>query len=308
MRRRDLVASFLGEWGDRRVTNPDTGNQVKIKSLRPEKSMAQRQLLKTLYEQWEGTKKDPRSFRHQPTEERRKKRDAIITKYELQEEDLEELKENAWKPDKKAPKARDIKKIMQEFLKNATPETRERMKGMSPAEFEVVWLSVMDDDEEVVVESRALTASARKKLIKLAYYNPGMRKEVLNIIKKSSRQKKAGTFLRLSGGMRKAMNEVDGGMIERYHPWPNNDRARRMLNSLLDGIAKRLDRDREIGRKILDRLSREEILQFGYDYYLDFRRKAKFNHDGYWEGILTPEEIATIRRSARGERFSISRL
>lgn len=149
-------AGFIDDWGDRTVTNPDTGNKVKVKSLRPDKSQNQKRLLQKLQDQYTKTKrktlKDPRLHTQNTNIElqkrRRVDRNAVVTKYELEEEDLEDLRAKAPMPNPTADYARDAAKVMQEFLRNAKPETRERMKGMTPQEFKVLWFSIMDNDEQ----------------------------------------------------------------------------------------------------------------------------------------------------------------
>jgi len=37
--------------------------------------------------------------------------------------------------------------LMQKFLSKAKPETKERMKGMSPAEFKAAMAAIMDEEE-----------------------------------------------------------------------------------------------------------------------------------------------------------------
>jgi hypothetical protein len=71
----------------------------------------------------------------------------VMDKHKLTDDDADEVR--AYR--KKKPAKGGVKKtdaqLMKEFLANAKPETKERMKGMSPAEFMKVLGAIMEDEE-----------------------------------------------------------------------------------------------------------------------------------------------------------------
>ena len=71
--------------------------------------------------------------------------------------------------------------LMQRFLAKAKPETRERMKGMTPAEFMQMLGAIMEDEE-----GAGKTASLRTRLIRLAAANPELRADLLPLLKEDA--------------------------------------------------------------------------------------------------------------------------
>ncbi|MCK5643391.1 MAG: hypothetical protein KAJ19_21455, partial [Gammaproteobacteria bacterium] len=73
----------------------------------------------------------------------------VANQYDLEGEDADALHE--FKKDKplRGKKITD-EQLMQKFLSKAKPETRERMKGMSVADFMIAYKSIMDEEEEEV--------------------------------------------------------------------------------------------------------------------------------------------------------------
>ena len=76
----------------------------------------------------------------------------IANKYDLEGEDADELRMFASSQPVPVPGSGGIKvtdaQLMQKFLAKASPETRERMQGMSLADFMIMYKSIMDEDEE----------------------------------------------------------------------------------------------------------------------------------------------------------------
>lgn len=71
---------------------------------------------------------------------------AVAEKYDLKDADAEALaKFKKSKPKKGKVKLTDAE-LMKKFLANAKPETKERMKGMSPAEFVKILGAIMDEE------------------------------------------------------------------------------------------------------------------------------------------------------------------
>lgn len=99
-----------------------------------------------------------------------KQRDVYQRRFKLQQEDLDWVSEYAEKQNASAPSGKgkgkkppktDAQK-MQEFLAMARPETRERMKGLSPAEFMQILGAVVDADEAGAnVDALSKTAAVR---------------------------------------------------------------------------------------------------------------------------------------------------
>ena len=104
---------------------------------------------------------------------------SALKKYNLKDEDGDEVKAFL---DRKPSQGRKLtnQEMFQRFLKNAKPETKERMKNMSPAEFMEIVGAITDDDEGPTREA----ASLRSQLIRLAHQKPELRKHLLPLIKK----------------------------------------------------------------------------------------------------------------------------
>lgn len=98
----------------------------------------------------------------------------VMDKHSLTDDDAAQVK--AFKSDKPptgAPVSPAV--LMQRFMAKAKPETKERMKGMSPKEF-MAMLAAISDDEG------GKTATLRANLIRLAHSNPEFRKDLLPLI------------------------------------------------------------------------------------------------------------------------------
>ena len=69
--------------------------------------------------------------------------------------------------------------LFEKFKAKAKPETKERMKNMTPAEFKKMFAAIMADEEE---GGKKASMSLRASLIQLAYENPSIRSEVLSLL------------------------------------------------------------------------------------------------------------------------------
>lgn len=99
----------------------------------------------------------------------------VMDKHSLTDDDAAQVK--AFKSDKPpsgAPVSPAV--LMQRFMAKAKPETKERMKGMSPKEF-MAMLAAISDDEG------GKTASLRSRLIRLAHDNHAIRGDILPLLR-----------------------------------------------------------------------------------------------------------------------------
>ena len=81
----------------------------------------------------------------------------VVDAYKLTDDDVEEVKSfKKKKPARPKEKLSDAQ-LMANFLKFAKPETRERMKGVTPAEFVKMLGAIMDDEEVDVGGKKAST-------------------------------------------------------------------------------------------------------------------------------------------------------
>lgn len=150
-------ASFMTEWGDRKIKNPLTGNEIKVKSLKST-NPEHKKILDQLREEYRNSKTEPsakdpkkRPFTKKvklPYEHKRTPVE-IEQKYGLTEEDEEELYKKGFRRAKTTGETprKTIEEIKRDFLKKAKPETRERMKKMSLEDFEAMFYAVVEDEE-----------------------------------------------------------------------------------------------------------------------------------------------------------------
>jgi DNA-binding ferritin-like protein len=69
----------------------------------------------------------------------------VMTKHDLKDEDADELEKfKKRKPSKGTPLT--DQQLMQKFLREASPETKERMKGMSVGDFKKMYAAIMDEE------------------------------------------------------------------------------------------------------------------------------------------------------------------
>ena len=109
----------------------------------------------------------------------RPKMESVMKKHELTDDDAAEVIQFSIDRPKKG-KPQSPAELMRRFMQNAKPETKERMKGMTPAEFMVMLRAVLDEEE-----GGGKAASLRTAAIRFAYENPLVRKHVLAAIKEA---------------------------------------------------------------------------------------------------------------------------
>jgi len=125
-----------------------------------------------------STKKSPPKTYPPPVTE-------VMNKYELTDDDAEEVREfKGRKPRKPKEKLTDAQ-LMARFLAEAKPETRERMKGMSPADFMKILGAIMEEDEgdEGTMIGKKSSIDLRASLIRLAHAVPETRRYILPLLK-----------------------------------------------------------------------------------------------------------------------------
>lgn len=94
----------------------------------------------------------------------------VMDKHNLTDDDADEIKKHKGKLfNPKAKERMTDAERMRKFLSMAKPETKERMKGMSPAEFMKILGAIMDDDGEQASPKFANTADMRKQAGTLKY-------------------------------------------------------------------------------------------------------------------------------------------
>lgn len=104
----------------------------------------------------------------------------VMEKHHLTDDDAEQVK--AFKSDKPASGAKlSPQALMQRFMAKAKPETKERMKGMTPGEFMKMLAAIMDDEGgEMKMASRSMYAS----LVQLGVTNPELRPHIRPLLAK----------------------------------------------------------------------------------------------------------------------------
>jgi hypothetical protein len=133
-----------------------------------------------------GTKAGPHPKGNTPPKTWKKKYapkvEAIMDQHALTDEDADQVRE--FKSDR--PSSGVVQtpaQLMQRFLSKAKPETKERMKGVTPAEFMQMLGAIMDDEEG----GQGKTATAlRSRLIRLAHMRPELRSELLPLLQEDA--------------------------------------------------------------------------------------------------------------------------
>ncbi len=110
----------------------------------------------------------------------RPKMESVMTKHDLTDDDAKQVMEFSVARPKKG-KEQSPEELKRRFMQNAKPETKERMKNMSPADFMIMLRAVLDQEE-----GGGKTASLRSGLIRLAYENPNMRSALLPLLAEGS--------------------------------------------------------------------------------------------------------------------------
>lgn len=116
----------------------------------------------------------------------RPKMESVMTKHDLTDDDAKQVMEFSVDRPKKG-KPQSPEELKRRFMQNAKPETKERMKNMSPADFMIMLRAVLDQEE-----GGGKTASLRSGLIRLAYENPNMRADILPLLAGGSIKTAAG--------------------------------------------------------------------------------------------------------------------
>lgn len=100
----------------------------------------------------EGEKDKPSKKKHAPAVQK------VMDKHDLTDDDADEVR--AFKKSKPTRGKVELSpaQLMQKFLANAKPETKERMKGVSPAEFMKILGAIMDEEEGM---GKAASVAAR---------------------------------------------------------------------------------------------------------------------------------------------------
>lgn len=115
-----------------------------------------------------------------------KSMESVMGKHSLTDADAEQVLEFRKERPRKGQPA-SPSELLRRFMQKAKPETKERMKGVSPQEF-MKMLGVIFDDEEGVGKSATTqeptmaVRSLRSGLIRLAHDHPEFRKDLLPII------------------------------------------------------------------------------------------------------------------------------
>jgi len=119
--------------------------------------------------------KKPKSFK----KNYRPKMESVMKKHELTDDDGAQIIEFSLARPKKG-KPQSPAELMRRFMQNAKPETKARMKNMSPADFMIMLRAVLDQEEGGVK-----AASLRTAAIRFAYENPALRKVILAALKEA---------------------------------------------------------------------------------------------------------------------------
>lgn len=108
--------------------------------------------------------------------------ESVMDQHALTDEDADQVRE--FKSDR--PSSGVVltpAQLMQRFLAKAKPETKERMKGLTPAEFMQMLGAIMEDEEGGQGKS---ATDLRNRLIRLAHIRPELRSELLPLLKEDA--------------------------------------------------------------------------------------------------------------------------
>ncbi len=95
-----------------------------------------------------------------PAKKRVKAVKDVMSKHDLKDDDADEVEDFVKRKPDKGKKLTDAQ-LMQKFLREASPETRERMKGMSVGDFKAMYAAIMDEEGEGAAKSAAVRLVAR---------------------------------------------------------------------------------------------------------------------------------------------------
>jgi len=134
--------------------------------------------------QSKGKDKKPADKKAPAKSKYNKKVQTILTKNDLVDDDADEVKSFKKKKPTKGQTVSDAE-LMRRFLSKAKPETKERMKGMSPADFMKILGAITDDEEG----DGGKQASMIEALKKVAAEYPKTRVHLIPVIKEAMEHK-----------------------------------------------------------------------------------------------------------------------
>lgn len=109
----------------------------------------------------------------------RPKMESVMTTYKLTDDDAAQVIQFSIDRPKRGTPKTDAQ-LKQDFLANASPETKARMENMTAADFKIMLRAVLDQEE-----GGGKQASLRTAAIRFAHENPALRKHVLAAIKEA---------------------------------------------------------------------------------------------------------------------------
>lgn len=109
----------------------------------------------------------------------RPKMESVMTTYKLTDDDAAQVIQFSIERPKEGRPKTDAQ-LKQDFLANASPETKARMENMTAADFMIMLRAVLDQEE-----GGGKKASLRTAAIRFAHENPALRKHVLAAIKEA---------------------------------------------------------------------------------------------------------------------------
>lgn len=106
----------------------------------------------------------------------------VMDKHKLTDDDADQVRKFKKQKPRKGDAVSDAE-LMRRFMAKAKPETKERMKDMTPAEFKAMLAAISEDEEG------GKTASEfRAAVIRLAHANPDLRPHLLPVLASSAHQ------------------------------------------------------------------------------------------------------------------------
>jgi hypothetical protein len=161
----------------------------------------------------------------------------VMDKHSLTDDDAAAVKDFRKKKPAKSGVKKTEAQLMQEFLKNAKPETKERMKGMSPAEFMQILGAIMEDEDgEGGTGKKAFDEGLRGDLIRLAHAVPEMRKHLVPMLREGSYS--SGFAATYSGKIAAVLAAICSGETQSGADWK---RALADLQKAVSALKQQLD-------------------------------------------------------------------
>lgn len=153
--------------------------QQKKKKEKPAKPSPADKLRSELQKDMKKKKKDEKApEKKAPAQSKyNNKVQTVMTKHDLTDDDANEVKSfKKKKPDTGTPVSPAV--LLQKFLAKAKPETKERMKGVSPADFMKMLGAIMDEED-----GGGKQAFLRAELTRIASEYPETRKHLIPLLK-----------------------------------------------------------------------------------------------------------------------------